>query len=163
MNADDDCTCWDYENPHPSEHVGYCPLAQVPDRAPYSPRPICRACGARTADPDRLCGLCRDELRLDVPDRWTVGQVLSHLFDGLRACAPRCGNPACPGWVLDISGRVERCDDCALFRDDDEARTASGRCEICGENPATILVGGGAAAEFEVCSACFADSETDIG
>lgn len=25
--TDDECTCWDYENPNPSRHSGFCPLA----------------------------------------------------------------------------------------------------------------------------------------
>lgn len=38
-------------------------------------------------------------------------------------------DPACPGWVLSIVDRdpgyvVEKCDDCGLFSDDDEARAA---------------------------------------
>lgn len=42
-----------------------------------------------------------------------------------------CGDPKCPGWAVFNSAEVQRCDECAVFADDDEAlRAAAGHLSL---------------------------------
>lgn len=55
--------------------------------------------------------------------RW-LGADPSRALARAKPCSP-----GCPGWVLDVSGDVQRCDDCAVFASDDDAAWHVRECE----------------------------------
>lgn len=68
--------------------------------------------------------------------------VQAFIDAGISMCleaTPRCGNPKCPGWFIgnDSGSFIQRCDECARFGSDDDARhfveKSVHACQTCGK------------------------------